>query len=160
TAVTGLGGVGKSSLAKQYAWRHRERYQGIWWIRAESRDTLLDDLIALGVALIDGLADVQDRKAAARRTLETIAPAEKAWLLIYDNVEAPHDIENLCPAGGAHVLITSRWANWYGTAVELAVEVFPRDVAVAFLLARARQSDEGAAGRLADALGCLPLALS
>jgi tetratricopeptide (TPR) repeat protein len=162
TAVTGLGGVGKSSLAQEYAWRNRARYRGVWWIRAESRDTLLDDLIELGSEFVAGLKDVADRREAAGTALRTIAELGRAkpWLLVYDNVEAPHDIENLCPAGGAHILITSRWANWYGNAVELAVEVFPRPVAVAYLMARARQPDDEEAGRLADALGCLPLALA
>ena len=34
--VKGLGGVGKSVLAREYAWRNRERYHGVWWVRAEN----------------------------------------------------------------------------------------------------------------------------
>ena len=43
--VEAEGGVGKSVLAREYAWRERARYYGVWWLRAETRETLLDDLI-------------------------------------------------------------------------------------------------------------------
>jgi hypothetical protein len=51
-AVRGMGGVGKSVLAQQYAWDSRERYQGVWWLRAETRETLLDDLICRSLDLL------------------------------------------------------------------------------------------------------------
>jgi Tfp pilus assembly protein PilF len=166
TTLTGLGGVGKSSLAQEYAWRNRARYAGVWWIRAETADTLLDDLIELGSQFNPALADLSDRREAARGTLTMIAERGQAklrmkpFLLVYDNVETPQAVESLCPAAGAHVLITTRWSNWYGHVVELAVDVLPRPIAVDFLLARARRPDEDAAGRLVAALGCLPLALA
>ena len=37
TALSGLGGVGKSVLAREYAWRERERYRGVWWLLAQNR---------------------------------------------------------------------------------------------------------------------------
>ena len=65
------------------------------------------------------------------------------------------------PADNAHVLITTRRTDWHGEAdEELAVDVFDRDTAIAYLLKQARNGDADAAGRLADALNCLPLALS
>ena len=56
-AMRGMGGVGKTVLAQEYAWRNRERYCGIWWVRAEVQDTLMDDLAALGARFIPGLPD-------------------------------------------------------------------------------------------------------
>ena len=116
TALSGLGGVGKSALAREYAWRERERYRGVWWLRAEDRATLSGDLIELGARFIQGLAEVADREAAARATLDFIAqtPADKPWLLVYDNAENPAALEKLTPRAGAHVLITS--AGRIGTA--------------------------------------------
>jgi hypothetical protein len=160
--VKGLGGVGKSVLAQEYAWRNRARYHGVWWIRAEKSETLLDDLIELGARFIPGLKEVPDRAQAAHAALDHIAQiqAERPWLLVYDNVEQPGDITKLTPRDGAHVLITTRWPEWHGHAEELPVGVFPPPLAVEFLLAHARKKDADAAARLAAELGYLPLALA
>ncbi len=167
-ALRGLGGVGKSVLAREYAWRQREAYRGVWWVRAETRETLLDDLIELGERFIPGIKDVPDRAQAARATLDFIDQVhfETPWLFVYDNVESPADIEKLTPRGGAHVLITTRWPDWYGHASELAVDVFSPEAALDFLMTCARGSAEWpadtrtAAAWLAENLGRLPLALA
>lgn len=168
-AVRGMGGVGKSVLAQQYAWDARGRYQGVWWLRAEQTETLQNDLIELGGRLIgQSVTEIADRAEAAQLVLDHITQTrwEKPWLLVYDNVEGPDAISKLTPADNAHVLITTRWADWYGHAEELPVDVFPRDVAIDYLMARARGVSEqpekvrAAAGRLADDVGCLPLALA
>jgi tetratricopeptide (TPR) repeat protein len=167
-AVSGLGGVGKSVLAKEYAWRSRERYRGVWWVRAEKRETMLDDLIELGARFITGLPEVGDREQAARATLDFLSSTrfDKPWLILYDNVERPADIEKLTPRSGAHVVITTRWSDWYGLAEALPVDVFSPEVAIDYLLARARESavkpaeTREAAARLSQDLGYLPLALA
>jgi len=35
-------------LAKHYGLQHRAEYEGLWWINAESRESLIDGLITLG----------------------------------------------------------------------------------------------------------------
>ena len=107
-----------------------------------------------------GLSSEQDRVKAARRVLDAIwqGKFDKPWLVVYDNVEKPGDIERLTPRGGAHILITTRWPHWDDTR-EISVDVFPKDVAVAYLMKRARKNDVPGAARLAEALGYLPLAL-
>jgi hypothetical protein len=165
--LTGLGGVGKSTLAQQYAWDNRTRYQGVWWLRAQSSITVQDDLIDLGARFVAGLKEAQDRPAAARKTLELLAQSGdgKPWLLVYDNAESA-DIVDWTPPAGAHVLLTSRAPDWYGHAAEIDVGVYPRAVSVAFLLARARGSDRDLdrtareADALAADLGDLPFALA
>jgi len=176
TALRGLGGVGKSVLAREYAWRNRARYHGVWWVRAEKTETLLDDLIALGTKLMDGLDRIEDRQAAAQMTLDHISQSGQSerqseqqsepWLILYDNVPDPETIRRLTPSSGAHVLITTRWADWHGEADEVSVGVFTPEVAAAFLLERARGSAErpdktrAEAKQLAEDLGYLPLALA
>ncbi len=162
----GLGGVGKSVLAKHYAWHRREHYQGIWWLRAEERQTVIEDLIALGARLIPGLADWPDREAAVHAVLDHLAHAgsqpgraPKPWLLIYDNVESPDGIQHLTPREGVCILITSRWSDWEGYAKELPIDAFPPVTAIQFLLERSRGEDHGGTARLAEDLGYLPLAL-
>jgi tetratricopeptide (TPR) repeat protein len=58
-----------------------------------------------------------------------------------------------------HVLVTSRHQSWRELGISVCVEELPRDDAVAFLLRRTGESDRTGAARLADELGCLPLAL-
>jgi tetratricopeptide (TPR) repeat protein len=168
TALRGLGGVGKSVLAREYAWRERESYRGVWWLRAETRETLADDLVELGARFIPGLDTVPDREQAARHALDFLdrAQFEKPWLLVYDNAESPAGIKKLTPRAGAHVLITSRWQTWHGHARELTVDVFSPEVAIEFLMALAQGAAERpeetrkAALLLAQDLGFLPLALA
>jgi hypothetical protein len=51
TALHGLRGVGKTTLAAAYAERHRGDYRATWWIRAQTEPTMRADLVALGVRL-------------------------------------------------------------------------------------------------------------
>ena len=147
-------------LAKQYGWLAREAYAGVWWLGAETLDTLLPGLIDLGSYFIPRLKSIADREVAARNALKHIETGfSKPWLLIYDNVPRPEAIEGWVPREGAHVLVTSRWSNWYGKAKPLTLELFSRDEAVAFLLERTKRKDKAGAARLAEALGDLPLAL-
>ena len=168
TALTGLGGIGKSVLAREYAWRERGRYHGVWWLRAEERTTLTDDLIELGARFIKGLDEVPDREKAACAALDFLArtPADKPWLLVCDNAENPAALEKLTPRTGAHVLITSRCQDWHDAARELPLEVFSEKAAVDYLIVRAHGVEQSpdethaAATQIADDLGRLPLALA
>ena len=89
TALHGLSGIGKSELARRYAWTRRERYEGLWWLRADSVDTLVDDLVALGRRFVAGI-DAEDPADGARTTLDWLAQSgsDKPWLLVYDNVDS------------------------------------------------------------------------
>ena len=72
--------------------------------------------------------------------------AEKPWLLVYDNVEQPGDIEKLTPVEGAHVLITTRWSDWGKAAAPVKIGVFPPDVAAQFLLDSTERTDRAGRG--------------
>jgi hypothetical protein len=102
-AISGLGGIGKSVLARQYAYENRERYAGVWSLAAETRPGITEGLIELGARFIPGLDKVEDKAAAARHALEFIADAgfAKPWLLIYDNIETPEVLNGLTPRAGA-----------------------------------------------------------
>ena len=162
--LRGMGGVGKSVLAKQYAWTHRDHFVGIGWLRAETAETLDEDLLALGSRFIAGIDTEPDRDRAVQTVLDELArqgsaDADKPWLLIYDNVEQPQHIEHRLPRQGVRLLITSRWADWHPYAWELPIDTFPADTAIHFLLERARAEDNDSAALLAEELGYLPLAL-
>jgi tetratricopeptide (TPR) repeat protein len=158
-ALAGLGGVGKTMLAAAYARQHARAYQGVWWAPAEQRALLTASLAELAGRLDAKWEAAQDQDAAARHALDLIRRrgALVPWLLIYDNVETPGDIEGLEPEGGAHLLVTTRFQTWPGEKID--VGTFDRPTSVAFLQERAGRADPDGADRLADKLGDLPLAL-
>jgi DNA-binding SARP family transcriptional activator len=157
-AIVGLGGIGKTQCALEYAYRHAEDYQIIWWVRAEEPAQLLADYAALAVPLdlVEKQAPDQSATAAAvRRWLERRA----RWLLIFDNASDPQAVLEYLPrAGEGHILITSRDQNWGRTAATVPVPVLPQEEAVALLQQRTGWSGPEV-GVVAEELGQLPLAL-
>ena len=82
------------------------------------------------------------------------------WLLILDNVQPAVDIRPFVPAGGTgHVIVTTRDARWIQDAKILFVPPLTRQEAVSFLLDRTGHEDRGAAEKLANTLGDLPISL-
>ncbi len=158
-AITGLGGVGKSQLAARYVHEHLDAYDVVAWIRTE--DGGVADLAALAGELCELPRDlaIDLRAAEARRFLTT---CQERWLLVLDNLAGPEQLAGCCPSSGnGRVLVTTRNRGMEQYAQVLGVDVFDQDTAVDYLLARTgRPEDRAAAGRLARALGCLPLALA
>ena len=50
-ALTGLGGIGKTQVTIEYAYRYREAYDVVFWVRAASRDSLVADFVVLASLL-------------------------------------------------------------------------------------------------------------
>jgi tetratricopeptide (TPR) repeat protein len=157
--VQGVGGVGKTSLAVEYAHRFRGLYAGVCWCPSETRTGLLSALAGLAVTLGAATAEEADVEKAAKAALRRLAEQRATWLLVYDNVPAPDHIADLLPCAGARVLITSRFSDWSELADEVALDVLPLEEAVALLESRTGRSDAAGAKTLSEALGCLPLAL-
>jgi len=158
-AVRGLGGVGKSQLALEYAHRERAsgRYRVAGWVRADSPVTIAEDLAALGPVL--GLPGDGTMGELAEQVV-TALRAREDWLLVFDNAHRPGDLQGWLPGGAGHVLITSRERAWSGTAAQLDLDTFTRAESVEFACQRSGCQDEEAAGELAAAVGDLPLALA
>jgi len=157
-ALQGMGGVGKTSLAVEYAHRYRNLYGGVCWCPAETRAGLMTALAGLGVALGEPASEQGDTERAAKTALQRLTDQRATWLLIYDNVASPNEIAGLLPSAGARVLITTRFSDWSGLADEVALTTLPPEEAVAFLQSSGHEDAVGAR-KLADTLGCLPLAL-
>ena len=110
-AVQGMGGVGKTALAVEYANRFRSLYDGVWWCPAETRAGLMTSLAALATELEVASPEEADIEKAAKAALRRLAEQGDIWLLVYDNVATPEEIAGLLPAAGARALITSRFSD-------------------------------------------------
>ena len=156
-ALYGLGGVGKTQIALEYAHRFQADYDLVWWIPAErpqKASLALASLAArLGVQAGDNAAD------AAAAAVEWLRRGTPRWLLIFDNAEDPGDLEPFFPGGPGHIMITSRNQAWTHHAEPIELDVFSRDESVAHLLHHVPGLDPGDAAEVADAVGHLPLAI-
>jgi tetratricopeptide (TPR) repeat protein len=156
-ALYGMGGVGKTQLARAYAHRYRRHYQLGWWIPAHSplaASTALAELAArLG-------APVELPQAEQLTYLGEALAERDGWLLIFDNASDPAALERFVPAAGqGHVLVTSRSSAWQGVADPVPVELLSPEAAAGLLAERTGDRDHQAAVRLAEELGRLPLAV-
>jgi tetratricopeptide (TPR) repeat protein len=159
-AIHGMGGVGKTQLATEYAYRHRGEYEVVWWVRAEEGATLAADYARLAGELLPDMKEVTDQDKLVKAVKHWLEHGQN-WLLVFDNANNHGDLAGYLPgAANGHVLITSRYSDWGDTANTIDVEVFELSEAVKFLLKRTRQHDTENAEKLAKELGCLPLALA
>jgi tetratricopeptide (TPR) repeat protein len=162
--LSGLGGVGKTQAAIQYAIRYRADYPGgVLWANAETTGDLVGGFVEIARRL--GLA-AANQKDVVRRVLDWLAKTD-GWLLILDNVDDRLESRPFMPEPGkGDVLITSRESVLadLGIPRALAVGDLTADEATRFLLARTGRDPGDSAERTATAelaaeLGNLPLAL-
>ncbi len=163
-ALSGLGGVGKTQIALEYAYQHVGDYDVVWWLRAEEPATLASDFASLAAHLAGARwmsfpreSDQRSIIASVKRWLEQ----HGRWLLVFDSAREPGVVAPYLPsAATGHVLITTRNASFRGVATLVPIRELERVDSIAFLQARTGQSDRQAAQKLCEALGDLPLALA
>src|SRR2546423_14503165 len=83
-AISGVGGIGKTQTAVEYAYRYREEYQHVLWVQANTSETLLANFVALAKLLSLPEQDAPEQQIivhALKQWLET----HSDWLLIFDN---------------------------------------------------------------------------
>jgi tetratricopeptide (TPR) repeat protein len=170
-AISGLGGIGKTQIALEYAYRHRDKYQAVLWVQADSQESLTTGFIALATLLNLPEKDTQDQTIiveSVRRWLDT----HNQWLLILDNADDLTLVDHFLPASGTgHTLLTTR-AQTHGTLAQgIEVEEMDLTEGAIFLLRRAQvlaldapldhalEADRSTAQALVQELGGLPLAL-
>ena len=157
-ALQGMGGVGKTQLATEYAYRFAGTYDLVWWVAAEQGGLIGDQFVALASELgcVEPGAGTEAVRSAVLRELRKLG----RWLLVFDNAEDPDDVRLWLPVGDGHVLITSREHQWAELAAAVEVDVLARSESVAIMQSRVTGLIGADAARLAAELGDLPLAIA
>ena len=158
--LSGMGGVGKTSLARAYAQQHLDDYGVVWWVRAEDPTAIDMEFRSLLEIVLSAGEAAQVRDAAAT-ACAWLGNRRERWLLILDNVPNAAAVHGLIPARGpGHVLITTQATNWPNPAIALPVDPLGVDNAVELLMTLSLDEDKSAARELAEQLDGLPLALT
>jgi serine/threonine protein kinase/tetratricopeptide (TPR) repeat protein len=170
-AVSGLGGIGKTQVAIEYAYRYHNDYQAIFWVRGDTREKMLVDIAAL--------ATVLNLKEQHEKEQQYVVEAVKSWLrkntrwlLIVDNIEDLKLVRTLLPATApGHILLTTRAQTTGNIAQRIDLEKMTLEESALFLLRRTKIVEQDAvlqdaatedcqqAKALAEVLDGLPLAL-
>ncbi len=170
-ALSGLGGVGKTQIAVEYAYRYRADYNAIFWVRAASRETLITDFVNLAALLALPGRDAPDQMTIVAAVKRHLAQ-RTGWLLILDNADDLAMLSDFLPTGDqAHILLTTRAQATGRIAESLIVEKMDMSEGTLLLLRRAKLLIPDAplnnvpralriqAQTLVEELDCLPLAL-
>lgn len=170
-ALTGLGGIGKTQIAIEYAYRYRGEYYAVFWVRAASHDTLVADFVEMA-----HLLQLPERDAPEHPGVVNAAKCwlsqHTNWLLILDNADDLALVADFLPTGGAgHLLLTTRTQATGKIASSIPVEKMEQREGVLLLLHRAKllaanapfdtisRATHTQAQVIAQALDGLPLAL-
>lgn len=153
----GLGGIGKTQLAIEYAYLIKEEYSLVWFINAETEASLSKSFVSLALqkGLVTQEVERQEQVEASLRYLR----ANRDWLLIFDNAEHPRDIQEYLIDTG-HTIVTSRFNDWIELATPIQVNVYSNEEVFDFLEKRLDNNDRKGTLEMAELLGHLPLALA
>jgi tetratricopeptide (TPR) repeat protein len=143
-AISGLGGIGKTQTAVEYAYRHQDDYEAILWVKAETEASINADFVTLA-SLID-LPEKQEQDQ--RKIVEAVKrwfQEHTDWLLILDNADDISMVRGFIPMGSnGHILLTTRAHATGGIAGRIEVEKMEPDEGALFLLHRAKLLDPNA----------------
>ena len=166
--ISGLGGIGKTQTALEFAWMHLGKpYTHMFWVRADTKVELEGGFLEIARKLALPEKDAQDAAVAVQAVQAWFESNEDGtWLLVLDNVE--HDgqdmVSEFVPHGG-HVLVTSRADALDVLGIPQPTEINLMSVTEArkFFGKRTpkkqRQDGNTSVDAVAERLGWLPLAL-
>jgi transcriptional regulator with XRE-family HTH domain len=170
-ALYGLGGIGKTQTAAEYALRYGDEYTHVFWMRAATRETLVADFVMLAELLDLPEKEEQDQSRTVAAVKGWLA-AHAGWLLILDNADdLPRAQEFLPTSHEGYILFTTRAQAAGPIAASVEVEQLNLQEGTLLLLRWAKlleidtpldqvqAADRAAAERIAREMDGLPLAL-
>ncbi len=170
-AIRGLGGIGKTQTAAQYAHRYRDEYDAVLWLRA-TPEHFASDVLRIATLLDLPAAKKPQEPSQLVRAIVRWLLQHTRWLLILDNVQEEIAIGDLMAAAGSgHILLTTRVKAIADLVSPLELYEMPPEEGALLLLRRAKIIPSGAeldaaadldrttAMELSHLMGGLPLAL-
>ena len=170
-AISGLGGIGKTQAAVEYAYRYRDAYQCVLWVQANTQEILLSNFVALAGLLHLPEQNAQEQQLVVQ-ALHHWFETHSGWLLIFDNADDLSTIQEYLPEGNmGHIVLTTRAQAMGGLARKIELDTMGPEEGAALLLRRAgiiahdalldsaSPADRALAREIVHAMDGLPLAL-
>jgi len=170
-AVSGLGGVGKTQLALEYAYRYYQDYEVVLWTRADTQEALISGFVTFAALLQLPQQEERDQLKIVQAFKHWLMN-NAGWLLLLDNADDLALVRDfLPPTGKGHTLLTTRAASMGRLAQRLEVDTLDVEPGALLLLRltyrlapdapleQAEASERTIALSITQELGGLPLAL-
>jgi tetratricopeptide (TPR) repeat protein len=170
-AISGLGGIGKTQMAVEYAYRYRDSYQFVLWVQTNDHETLLTNFVALARLLNLPEKDAREQQMVVH-ALKQWFETHTDWLLIFDNADDLAMVRDYIPERTkGHTLLTTRAQAMSGLARKIELDTMEPEEGTELLLRRASiiskdttlesasTTDRAAALDIVRVMGGLPLAL-
>jgi len=170
--ICGLGGIGKTRLAVEFAWQgiREKRYNAAFFVTAEDKETLFTGISGLAAKhLLDLPEKDQADQEIIRDAVLNALSSRANTILILDNVdskEAQEEVRKILPRFlNITVIISSRISNWAGGIVDVKIKKLVPEKAAEHLLEKTEgkrdetRDDQALSLELAKMLDGLPIAL-
>ena len=170
-AVSGLGGVGKTQIALEYAYRYYQDYDAVLWTRADTQEALISGFVVFAALLQLPVQEERDQLKIVQAVKHWLT-SHTRWLLLLDNADDLTLVRDFLPPGGSgHTLLTTRASSMGKLAHALEVDALDSKPGALLLLRRterlapdasleqAEESERAIALSISQELGGLPLAL-
>lgn len=136
SVLYGVTGIGKSQIAKQFLYLHKEQYRKIYWIFASTKDELFREYQQ--IAKVNNLPICNDdEKDLVIELVKNHFEKEENSLIIYDGLDDMNifEIKNFLPNGALNILITTQNSNWDPNEVTVVeVKFMEKQDAIDFII--------------------------
>ena len=170
-ALSGLGGIGKTQIAVEYAHRYRKEYKAVFWVRAGTPESLITDFAGIA-EMVNVPERIEQNQSRVIEAVKLWLERQTGWLLILDSVNDVGIVNDLLPqVSNGHILLTTRQQNVEGALLSMPVDSLAAQEGELLLLRRAKViglnsllteapgTDREWAREIVQLLGGLPLAL-